>query len=246
MLRGAPRGAVISALALFALLSAVPTASAALPAPSYFSLQAGAVGEDPGAAYDVFSVVEFVLAEPVGAPANQTLTREIWQTLQISFIGNATPFDNWSVTSESSGRVVLSLNLTVAETAQIEASDSLLSLAGSAEVGNATVGAAGTITAATLLGAQAPPNVWEQWFGIPAPPGFNSPQDVIVTLADLNGSVAGRALYMAVTLIAATVYVYAAHKMARDRVSGRDKATEAHRPGSERVAVRSRKREATV
>lgn len=220
----------VAALAILSVLAVTPTATATPPAPQYFSLDAGSVSESFYGATDLFSVTEFVLGEPVGLPANLTVTNEIWQTLQVSYVGNSTPFANWSVTEAAAGRFLLDLNLTVGQVGQLEAGGAMLELTGSAVVGNASVGAGGAVTGTTLLSATPPANFWEDWFGIPTPPGFNSPQDVIETLADLDASVAGRALYMAVTLIAATVYVYTAHKLTRERISGgRDKATEGRR-----------------
>ena len=223
----------IAFLALVGGLSLTPAAAgsspAALPTPAYFSIVPGAVTETTSSGSTNFAVAEFVLAEPAGLPANFTLTTQIWQTLQVAYVGNATPLDSWSVSSVSSGRFVLALNLSDDQVVQIESGDAMLSLTGEAVIGNAAVGAAGTIGAATLASAHVPENFWEEWFGIPAPPGFNSPENVIVTLAALNDSVAGRALYMAVTIIAATVYLYSAHKITRDRLSGTDKATESRK-----------------
>lgn len=220
-----------AALAVAALMALIPGASAvSLPPPTYFAISPGAVSEDPTGPTTNFSVTEFVLAEPVGLPANYTTTQQVWQSLQIVFVGSAKPFVGWSVSGTAAGRFVLDLNLTDTQVAQLDGGDTLLSLTGEAVVGNATVGAAGTIDGPLLESAAVPSGFWEQWFGIPEPPGFDSPQDVIETLADLNDSVAGRALYMAVTIIAATVYLYSAHRLARERLSGRDKATETAKP----------------
>lgn len=214
-----------AALALAALMTLLPWASAAsLPPPTYFAISPGAVSEDPAGPTTNFSVTEFVLAEPVGLPANYTTTEQAWQSLQVVFVGSATPFVSWSVSGTAAGRFVLDLNLTDAQVAQLEGGDTLLSLTGEVVVGNATIGAAGTISGLLLESAAVPSGFWKQWFGIPEPPGFDSPRDVIETLADLNDSVAGRALYMAVTIIAATVYLYSAHRLARERLSGRDRA----------------------
>ena len=206
-----------------------PGSSSGPPGASYFSIVPGTASETQGAGFDLFDVPEFVLAEPVGAPTNLSITKQVWQTLQLGLLGRSAPFENWSVSETSSGEFTLNLNLTDSLTSEIDAGNSILALTAEILIGNVTLGASGTITAAVLESATGPTNFWEEWFGIPAPPGFGSPQDVVVTLADLSGSVAGRALYMASALIGATAYLYTAHKLARDRLSGGDKATEAHR-----------------
>ena len=189
----------------------------------------GTASETQGAGFDLFAVPEFVLAQPVGAPANLSVTKQVWQTLQLGILGQSAPFENWSVSGASSGRFTLQLNLSHSLTSEIEAGSSVLALSAEVKIGNATLGASGTIGSVVLDSAAVPSSFWEEWFGIPAPPGIGCPQDVIVTLADLSNSVAGRALYMASALIGATAYLYTAHKLARDRLSGKDRATEAHR-----------------
>ena len=206
-----------------------PGSSSGPPAASYFSIVPGTASETPGSGFDVFAIPEFVLAEPVGAPGNLSVTKQVWQTLQVAYLGRPTPFENWSVSETSSGEFTLNLNLSASLTSDIEAGNSILALAAEVRIGNVTLGASGTIGASVLESAALPSTFWEQWFGIPSPPGFGSPQDVILTLADLSNSVAGRALYTASALVGATAYLYTAHRLARDRFTGGDRATEAHR-----------------
>ena len=203
-----------------------PTGGA--PGASYFSIVPGTAAETRDTGFDLFAVPEFVLAEPVGAATNLSVTDQVWETLQLAYLGSTTPFENWSVSDTLPGKFTLTLNLTDAVASQIEAGLSVLALSAEVVIGNATLGASGTIGSAVLSGATTGSGWWSTWFGMSSPPpaDLSSLSGVVADLAWLGESETGRAIYMGTTLVAVALYLWEGHKLAKARLVG-DKATEA-------------------
>ena len=206
-----------------------PTGGA--PGASYFSIVPGTATEIRDSGFDLFAVPEFVLAEPVGAATNLSVTDQVWETLQLAYLGDTTPFENWSVSGASAGKFTLTLNLTVGAASEIVAGACVLALSAEVVIGNSTLGASGTIGASVLNGATTGGGWWSTWFGMPGPPPgeLTTVNGVVADLAWLGESETGRAIYMGSTLVAVALYLWEGHKLARARLTGDDKATQARK-----------------
>ena len=201
------------------------------PGAAYFSIVPGTATKTRGSGFDLFVVPEFVLAEPVGAATNLSVTNQVWETLQLAYLGDTTPFENWSVSEPLAGKFTLTLNLTDEVAAQIEAGASVLALSAEVVIGNSTLGASGTIGATVLSGATTGSGWWSTWFGMPGPPPgeLTTVNGVVADLAWLGESETGRAIYMGSTLVAVALYLWEGHKLAKARLTGNDKAAEARK-----------------
>ena len=207
-------------LALTAIVAATAPATASAPVQS-FQLEPGTPQQLYQQFPDVFAVTEFVISEPGGAPANQTQTRQAWENLQVSVVGVSGPTENWSVTDWSAGYFVLVLNMTAGAVSAVEAGQALVELSSTIMVGGVAIAASGQIDGAVLSSATPLSGWWVAWFGMPTPPPpVNSIEGAFAFLAWMDQSVTGRALYMLVTLVAVTIYVYEAHRLAKSKIVG--------------------------
>jgi len=224
-------GRTLVALAIFgaALLASVagsPAASAA--SYSYVELEPGtptaSSGANATAATTTFAIPVFALYEPGGGPTNSTATEEIAYDLSVLFVGQGTsPLVNWTLSNVVAGSFELTLVLSASQVSAVEHGDALVSLNATlqAEAGG-TLAASGTIGAATLSAAIAPPTWWEIWFGASTPPpNTDSLYGVLQFLAWMDGTTTGRALYMLTTLVAVSLYLWEGHKLARARVAAK-------------------------
>ncbi len=205
--------------ACVSFVTASPTVSQ--PGTAYMVLESGTPTEAEWSDGAVFTVREFVLTEPSGSVPTSEVTRQVWEDLVITLIGGPGTSDNWNVRTSGVGYFDLLLNLTSAQIIAVEGGSGLIELNSTVRVGNLTLPASGQITGPTLVAATPPTGWWSTWFGMPnPPPNADSVEGAFAFLAWLDQSVTGRALYMVVTLVAVTVYVYEAHKLARSKITG--------------------------
>ena len=224
-----PRGifvgvALVAVLTLLALgsplLGTARAAGTSASAVEYYRLDPGTPTEETS----TYALPIFVVAESVGSVANQSVTRQAWQSLQVVEVGTPTvPFLNWSVPGWSTGEFTLVLSLTVGEVSAIEGGQAILALNSSIRVGATVVGAAGVIDGAVLSSAVITGSWWSAVFGIPTPPPDPTPSSLPGILDDLawfGASTAGRAAYAATTIVAVLLYLWEGHKLARAKLSG--------------------------
>lgn len=207
---------VLLGTALIAFLAA--PASGAAETYSYVSLEPGTPSASNGTTFDI---PVFAFYEPGGGPVSGTTTAQIAYNLEVDFVGSGAPARvNWSVSSVAVGSFELDLALTASQVSMVVGGGGVLSLnATILAPGGGTFAASGTIGGAVLSAATAPPTWWETWFGAATPPpATDSLGGTLAFLAWLDGTTTGRALYMLTTLVAVTLYLYEAHKLARSRI----------------------------